>query len=85
MEIILGMILFSFFDTNMWFVDKELIWVNYIIAKALFITKKAELVSKKKLTKVALDKNSEIFVVYIAFIMETILIYLVRKTQIALL
>ena len=37
----------------------------YTTAKALLTTKQVEIINKKKCTKVALDENIEVFVIYI--------------------
>lgn len=51
--------------------------------KALFITKKIKPINKKEIITVAINKNFEIFVIYILSIIETILKYLAKKAQIA--
>lgn len=53
-----------FSDTNICFAKKELIWKSYITKKGLSITKRVELINKKKFAKAVLDENSETFVVY---------------------
>lgn len=47
---------------------KEFILRFYTTAEVLFITKKIKLINKYEFTKIALDKNSKTFVVYIAIL-----------------
>lgn len=44
---------------------KKLTQIIYITAKAIFTAKQVELIDKYKFFKVALDENSEIFIVYV--------------------
>lgn len=55
----------------MQFIKKELIQRNYIIAKALPITKRVKLIDKREFTIAALNKNAKIFVMYIATLSRT--------------
>ena len=41
-------------------------WRSYTTAKALPITKQVELIDKQKFAKVAVDKNSKMFIIYLA-------------------
>ncbi len=53
---------------------EKLIWRSYTLAKALPITSWVKLTDKKEFAKVALDENSETFVMHVA-ILETITIH----------
>ena len=83
MEVILGMRFLTLSNVDIKFVEKELTWRSYIIAKALPTTKRVELINKKEFTKAALDEKSKTFVVYVAFLNLTLGIHLDRTTQIA--
>lgn len=52
--------------TNIQYVEKKLTWKFYTSIEALPTIKQVKFISKKKFTKVVLDKNSESFIVYIA-------------------
>lgn len=60
---------------------KKLIWRFYTIAKGLSTTSRIELINKKEFARVVLDKNSEIFVMYISTL-KAITIYLSLVAQI---
>ena len=77
-EVVLGMLFPTLCNANVQFVEKKLIWRSYTSAKTLLTTKRMELINKKKFTKVALDKNSETFVVHVAFFNLTSGLYLNR-------
>lgn len=79
--------LFLFFsNVDIQFIKKEFIQKFCIAAKALSTIKWIEFIDKKKFTKVLLDENIKTFVVYVSFFdLSSILIYLVKKTQITLL
>lgn len=47
--------------------------MNYTTAKILLTTKKIEIVDEKKFTVVALNANNETLVIYIAVLMELII------------
>ncbi len=64
LKIVLRIFFLTFSDTNMWFTKKKLEWRNYAAIKALFITKKVELINKKKFIVATLDKNAKTFVIY---------------------
>ena len=65
MEVVLGMLFLTLNNADIQFTEKELIWRSYTAAEALPITKRVELIHKKEFTKVALDEESETFVVHI--------------------
>lgn len=62
----------------------DFIWKNYSTKEAPIITKRAELIGKKKFTKTALDKNVKIFIVHVAALL-TLSIYLSWEIQLGLL
>ena len=68
MEVVLGILFLTLSNADVQFVEKEFIWRSYTTAKALLTTKRVELINKKEFAKAALDKNSEIFVVHVAFL-----------------
>lgn len=63
---VLRLLFLSFGNINVKFVEvKKLTGRSYDTAEALFTTSRVEIIKKKEFTKVALDKNSETFVVHI--------------------
>lgn len=87
-EVVLGMYFFSLFDVNIRFIEREITWKRYIIAKALFITQKVKLIGKKEFAIVALDADSEISIVHVAALdikSINMAVYLSQATQIELL
>ena len=82
-EVVLGMLFLTLSNANIRFVEKELIWRFYTTAKALPTTKRVELINKKEFAKVALDRNSETFVIYIVSLNLVPGIHLDREAQIA--
>lgn len=86
MEVVLEMSFLSISNANVKFVELEkLIWRFYITAEVLSTAIQVKLINKRKFVKAALDKNSEIFVIYIAaWKVQTIIhIYLLKTAQIA--
>ena len=65
-EVVLGMPFLTLSNADVQFVEKELTWRTYTTAEALPTTKRVELIDKKEFAKVALDENSETFVIYVA-------------------
>ena len=64
--------------------EKEIIWRSYNIAKALLTPKQVELINKKEFAKVALDENSETFIVHVASLSSTLLdVHLSQRPQIS--
>ena len=57
---------FSFSNTNIQFVKKEIIWRRYIATKALPTTQGVKFINQKKFATVTLYINSETFVIYLA-------------------
>lgn len=67
MEVILGILFLSFSNANVKFTgswDKR-IYKSYIVAKFLSTTSWVKFIDTKEFTKAPLNKNSEIFVIYI--------------------
>lgn len=68
------------------FSKQKLTWRSYTAAETLPATKQAELINKIKFAKTVLDENVKTCVIYITFFsLSLILIYLDKKSQIALL
>lgn len=65
-EVVLGMPFLTFSNADIQFAEKEFTWRFYIVAEALPTTKQVELINKKESAKVALDEESEIFMVHVA-------------------
>lgn len=62
------------------FAEREFIWKVYTTAKALFTTKKIQIINPKKFAKAALDLEQEAFVVNVAiFFVELMKVYLDHK------
>ena len=66
MEVVLGMPFLAFSNADIQFDTKSLTWRSYSAAKALLTTRQMELIDKQDFAKVALDENSETFVVHVA-------------------
>lgn len=66
MEIVLKMYFLILNNADIQFIKKELIWKIYIIAAALSTTGWIEFIKKKDFAQVVLNKNIEVFVVYVA-------------------
>lgn len=64
-NIILRIFFLIFSNENIHFIKKKLIRRFYITIKTLLTIKKVQLINKKEITKIALDKNIEIFIIYI--------------------
>ena len=62
---VLSILFLTFSNTNVQFVKKELTWKFYITIKVLLTTKQLELINKKEFAKMALDENSETFIIYV--------------------
>ena len=85
-DIILGMLFFTFSNTNIRFAEEELIWRTYTAIVILPITKRVQIINWKKFAKVALDPKKEAFVIYITTVSaKSMIIHLAHKAQIALL
>ena len=82
-EVVLGILFLTLSNVDVQFIEKELTWRFYTIAKALPTTKRVKLINKKEFAKVALDEKSETFVVYVVFFNLVPRIYLDREAQIA--
>ena len=85
MEVVLGMLFLTFSNTDIQFIEKELTWRSYTTAEALLTIKRIEFIDKKEFAKVALDENSETFVIHVAFLNLVPRIYPDKKAQIAFL
>ena len=64
MEVVLGMLFLILSNANIQLEEKKLTWRSYTAVEALLTTKRIELIDKKELAKMALDKKSKTFVVY---------------------
>ena len=65
-EMILGMLFLKINNINMSFSKKTFTWKSYIINEALFTTKQIQIINLKEFIIVALDADSEIFMVHMA-------------------
>lgn len=65
-EKILKMFYLRFININMFFGKRILMWRSYTINRALPIIKQVLIINKKIFAIMALDANSETFVVYVA-------------------
>lgn len=64
----------------MLFLESNVISSSYTAAKASFTTKRVKLIKKKKLAKIALNKNIKTFVIYITlFSLSLMSIHLIKK------
>lgn len=62
----MGMFFLFFNNTNIKFKKKKLTWKKYIAINTLPTTHWVKLINKKKFAKIVLNKNSKIFMLYIA-------------------
>ena len=87
MEVVLGMLFFTFSNADIQFAKKELMWKFYTAKKAPPITYRVELIDKKEFVKVALDEHIEAFVVHVSSLSlgSKMTIHPAWKAQIALL
>ena len=66
MEVVLGISFLALNNADIQFDTESFTWRSYSTAEALPTTKRIELIDKHKFVKVALDENSETFVVHVA-------------------
>ena len=66
MEIVLGMLFFTFSNADIWFAERELVWRTYSAAKALATIQRVVIIDKKEFMAAALNEEDETFVVYMA-------------------
>ena len=64
--VVLEMLFLTLRNADIWFIKKELTWRSYTAVETLPTTKWVELINKKEFTKVALNKESETFIVHVA-------------------
>ena len=64
-KVVLGILFLTFSNANIQFAEKELTWRSYITTETLPNTKQVELIDKKEFVKVALDENSETFLMHV--------------------
>lgn len=64
-QVMLSILFLTFSNTDVSFFKRELIWKFYTIDEVLPITKRVELIDKKKFAKTALDMYSETFIVHV--------------------
>lgn len=83
-RLVLGMLFLTPSNADLQFAEKKLEWRSFTTAEALPITKKVDLIDKRKFAAVALDENAETFVMYVA-VLETMSIHPTQKAQILLL
>lgn len=80
-EVVLGMLFLTLSNAEIQFAEKKLTWRSYTAAKALFTSKRIELIDKKEFAKIMLDKNVEVFVVHVTSLNLSLMsIHLARKT-----
>ena len=87
LEVVLGIIFFTFNRKDIQFIEQKFIWKTYTATKALPITRTVEIIDKKKFAVATLNIDNETFVVHIVALAEltTMLIYLCYQAQVALL
>ena len=85
LEMVLGIFFLTHSRANIRFTERKFVWRTYTAAEALPITKKVEIINKKKFAVVVLNANNEIFVMYIAVLAEptTMPIYPSYQAQVA--
>lgn len=83
MKAVFWILFLTFSKVDVDFVDRKLSWKTYTAAYALSMTKRVQIINRKKFVKVALDSSKEVFVVYVAFITSEMAIHVARQVQIA--
>lgn len=61
----LGMSFLKLSNADMKFAAWEITWRSYTIIKKLLTVKPIKQIDKHKFTQIALEKNSEIFIIYV--------------------
>ena len=81
------MLFLTFSKTDIRFAEQELVWRTYTAAETLTMTKKVEIIDKKKFAIATLNVDNETFVVHVAALAEpTIMpIYPSHQAQVAVL
>lgn len=64
-EVVLDMLFLAISNTDIWFDAESLTWKSYSATEILSIPRRVKLMEKREFTKVALDKNPKMIVVYI--------------------
>lgn len=72
MGVVLGMFFLTLNKADFRVAERELEWRSYITVEALPITRKVEIIDKKKFASAALDPEDETFVVHVASFSSTI-------------
>lgn len=67
-KIVLRISFLFFSNAYLEFGVKKVTWRSYITAKTLVIAEKVELINNYEFIKVALDRNFNIFVIYVAIL-----------------
>ena len=70
LKIVLKMLFFNFSRADIRFVEREFVWRTYTVAEALPMTRRLEIIIKKKFVSGALNIDNEIFIVHIAALAE---------------
>lgn len=85
MKMVLGILFLSFSNVDFQFNIEEFTWRFYIAAQVLIITSWVQLIDKKEFVLVALNKNSETFIVHITALEELaeMTIHLLQALQVA--
>lgn len=60
------MLFLTFSNADIQFIEKELTWKSYALAKALPTTNQIKLIDKIKFAEMALDENFQTFVIHFA-------------------
>lgn len=81
---ILEMLLLTFTNVDIEFIEKKLVWRTYIGVEALFTIRRVELIEKKNFAEGKLNKNMNLFVVIVNSVrLCSRTIHLAQKTQMA--
>ena len=79
MDIALSILFFTLNNVEINFIDHNIYWKSYIIAKILPITKRVELIGKIEFAAAILDLEYEAFIVHEVFINLDLDIYLSQR------
>ena len=70
LEVVLGMSFFTLNKADIRFAEREQVWRTYTAAKALSMTRRVEIINKKKFAIAVLNADNETFVVHVTALVE---------------
>ena len=85
LEVVLEMFFFTLSRADVCFAEREFVWKTYTTAEVFPMTRRVEIIPKRKITVAALNVDDETFVMHVAALVKSIimLIYLSYKALVA--